>query len=634
MRSCSIRRRVYGRLAASVGLAAWLVGSILFSGCMTVGPDHTTPHSAPLHGNFQSPPPAGLPDPALDQWWAHFNDPVLQQLVMFAGQQNLTLQEAHWRIEAARRETGIVSSRLYPNIDGHAGYQYSKRSLNAQPYVAENGNPFDLFRTGYDTTWEIDLFGRIRRQREAAVADMQASIEDKHDLQRLLAADIATSYVNARLQHELLEIRQRYLTRDQQAGQIASAQFEAGKVGRLDVVQANARIYQTATELPAYEEQLGIETTRLCLLLGQNNDGRLRSVFQQGRVPVPSLIDIGVPADLLHRRPDVRRAEREVAAASARIGVAESDFYPRLGLLGTISLSSRNASELFARDSIAFGLGPSLQWNILQYGRIENNVGKNCAQWKAALARYQQTTLVAVQEVEAGLIAYHRGRERVEVLERASQAAEMAIVLAKQQYESGQVDYQRFLSAQSRALEAAEELAVARASVALALIQVYKAAGGGWKPLASCCPPQPITTTQVSPTEPGAAARPQSGTSGNGLPPQVLGESPMEDIPAPPPDPAAASLSPELFNSPSWPTAAGDSTPVTLAPPRLTRPTDGVVEDLRDQESDSSGAQLMSPIAVPTVPTPALRRLRPSASSSNKTPRVADAVLGVPGNLR
>ncbi|QEG42449.1 Outer membrane protein OprM precursor [Roseimaritima ulvae] len=604
------------------------------SGCMTVGPEHAVPESAPLHGGFHSPPPEGLQDPALDQWWAHFNDPVLQQLVMFAGQQNLTLQEAHWRIEAARRDTGIVSSRLYPNIDGHAGYQYSKRSRNAQPFVAENGSPFDLFRTGYDTTWEIDLFGRVRRQREAAVADMQAKIEDKHDLQRLLVADVATSYVNARLQHELLELRQQYLARQQEAVQLATAQFQAGKVSRLDVVQANALIYQTATEIPAYEQELGVETTRLCLLLGQSNDGRLRTVFERGRVPVPSLIDIGVPADLLTRRPDVRRAEREVAAACAEIGVAESDFYPRLGLLGTISLSSRNASEMFASDSIAFGMGPSLQWNILQYGRIENNVGKHCAQWKAAIARYQQTTLVAVQEVEAGLIAYHRGRDRVEVLERASQAAEMAIVLAKQQYQAGEVDYQRLLTAQTRALEAAEELAVARASVALALIKVYKAAGGGWKPLASCSPPQPITTMQPSPKDSEFDARPQSGKSGNGMPPQVLGESPMEDIPAPEPEPAAASLSPELFHSPSWSAAAPDSTPVTLAPPRLTRPTEGAEEALREQESDSSGAQLMTPIAVPTVPTPALRRLRPSPSKSNKAPRVADAVLGVPSNLR
>lgn len=590
---------------------------------MTVGPDHVVPASAPLHGSFQSPPPEGLQDPALDQWWAHFNDPVLQQLVMFAGQQNLTLQEAHWRIEAARRETGIVSSQLYPNIDGHAGYQYSKRSRNAQPFVAENGSPFDLFRTGYDTTWEIDLFGRVRRQREAAVADMQARIEDKHDLQRLLAADIATSYVNARLQHELLEIRQQYLARHREAVQIATAQFEAGKVGRLDVVQANARIYQTATELPAYEEQLGIETTRLCLLLGQSNDGRLRSVFEQGRVPVPSLIDIGVPADLLARRPDVRRAEREVAAASARIGVAESDFYPRLGLLGTISLSSRNASEMFASDSIAFGFGPSLQWNILQYGRIENNVGKNCAEWKAALTRYQQTTLVAVQEVEAGLIAYHRGRERIEVLERASQAAEMAIVLAKRQYQAGEVDYQRLLSAQNRALEAAEELAVARGSVALALIQTYKAAGGGWKPLASCSPPQPIAVTQAT-----ASQQPSDD-----LPPQVLGESPVESIPAPAPtepDQAPVSLSPRLFDSPSWPAAAADSAPVQLRAPRTSPAVDGASQDA----IDASGVQLFSPVAVPTVPAPALRRMQPSAKSPSKPARVADAVLGLPSNLR
>ena len=456
----------------------------LFAGCRAVGPNYRGTSAPALEPNFVNEPASSADTSATDNApisaasWEHFRDHRLDSLVQSALRDSPTLQELAWRINESRALLSIVSGQRDPFADAFATYERRKRSSNSQPFVAQNGDGFNFFSVGVDSRWELDLFGRIQRETEAAKADYQATIEDRNDLQRVLIADVIRAYIDVRLYQELLSQNQTNVSIQREALDKVQTRIQAGKVGRLDLVQLESRVGLTESDSPFYAEQLRLSFHRLALLVGQTPNSELEALIGVGsQLPILN-IATGVPMDLLRNRPDIRRAEREVAAACARIGVAESELYPKLALAGTVSLDSRKVSSLLNSDSVLFGFGPSFSWNILSLGRIERGIEIQKAQLQQAIQRYRQAVLVAVSEVEDGLASQQKNVTRLKILHKTVFDSGEAVHLASQQYEADRVTLERVVSNQRRLLRSSIELTQTRAELARASVGLIQAVGG------------------------------------------------------------------------------------------------------------------------------------------------------------
>lgn len=447
---------------------------VLAGGCATVGPDYQGPPRALDEQGFLN-PIKGATNPAQ---WNQFDDPVLPYLFSMALNDNLPLKEATWRITESRALVALASGQADPFADAFGTVESRKRSSNSQAFVGENGDPFAFISAGLSSRWEIDWFGRIQREVEAADAEYQATASDVANIRRILLGEIARAYVEFRLYQSLVEVNQANVQVQQSSLPLVKTRMEAGKVGKLDLVQLQSRISLTESDTPLFQERYLLAFNRLAVLLGQKPNTELKSmlgVLQQ--MPAPRF-STGVPADLLRRRADVRREERRLAAASARIGVEEAEFYPKLSLNGTLSLDSRNLTNLFDADSILYGIGPAVSWNILSLGRIERAIDIRHAQFQQAAYAYQQTVLTAVNEVESALVSFHENQKRVDILRRAKEEAQQAVELAEQQYGADRVSLERVLSNQRRLLRISLEAARVEANLAFAAVDLVQALGG------------------------------------------------------------------------------------------------------------------------------------------------------------
>lgn len=463
-------------------VVALLVLLVQATGCQIVGPDYGGVTPPPLGPNFyqaatrtsnhpmHQPPPMG---------WDSFGDMTMQGLIARAMRESPSVEELSWRINEARNVVRIVSGQTDPFADGVAGYERRKRSANSQPFVGSNGEPFSFFSVGVNSRWEIDLVGRIARETQAAVADHQATQEDLNDLRRVLAGDIARAYINLRLNQELLKQNETNLRIQQRSIEEVEDRIGAGKVGKLDLVQLKSRIGLTESESPVFEQAIAQNFHLIALLVGSTPGDDLSFLLRPTSQLIVPAFAPELPANLIRRRPDVRRAEREVAAACARIGVAEAEFYPRLNLLGTVSFDSRKFSDLLDYDSLVFAIGPGVSWNILSLGRIESQVNVQKAQLKQACARYRQSVLLAVSEVEDALVGQDQQRRRIEVLRKTRDDSADAVELAVDQYKADKASLERVVSNQRRLLQASLALAQARAEAAIASVNLYQAIGGG-----------------------------------------------------------------------------------------------------------------------------------------------------------
>ncbi|MCL4206762.1 MAG: efflux transporter outer membrane subunit [Pirellulaceae bacterium] len=470
-------------------------------------------------------------EPADDAcWWAVFNDPVLDGLIQATYHENLSLQIAGWRIIEARAQRGIAAGNLFPQQQGaNAGYSRNKFSDNMYPFGAFPGNrEFDNWMVGFDMAWELDLWGRIRRGVEAADANLEAQAEGYDDALVMLQAEVAAAY----LQMRTIEEQWRYARKNAELQRtslgLIQKRFEQGIVGELDVRQAGAELAITESLIPRLEQAHRQVQNGLCVLVGRP-PGSLQAELSEPR-PIPSPpaeVAVGIPADLLRRRPDVRRAERQAAAQSARIGMAEADFYPQLAITGTISFEAEQFGDLFNWQSLGGRVGPGLRWDLLNYGRIRNRVRVEDARFRQAVLAYQNTVLVANKEAEDAIVAYLREQQRVRLLEQATREVIRALEIGLRLYEQGVVDYQRVLDSQRAAVQQQDALAQSRGQVAINLVAVYKALGGGW---AMRCAdggfaPDAAVPAEILPDAPPA------------IPP------PAEGIPAP--SPAPATIPPE-----------------------------------------------------------------------------------------
>ena len=417
----------------------------------------------------------------LSRWWEQLNDPILSDLMERARAGNRDVRRAEASLRAARAQRGISKAALFPTAQAVAGASHSYG--NAESF---SGTDADLFSNGFDAGWEIDIFGKNRRALEAANATMQASQEDLRDELVSLFSEAALNYVETRAYQLVLTITESNLAVRVENCDITRWRREAGLTTQRDVDQAKLSLEQVRAQMPALKTSLEKAKHRLAVLVGQP-PGSLKELLAEAKpIPVPSEnIAIGVPADMLRRRPDIRSAERQLAAQTAQIGVAQAARYPSFSLTGSIGLESLTFSSLYSAGAKTAAGAANAAWTLFDGGALRESVNVQTALQEKALSFYESIVLTALEDVENALLAYANELERCRALDAAVRAGQSAYHLAQQQYMSGLVDFQTVLDTQQTLLDVQDDLVESQAEITADVIRLYKAIGGGWTPYAS-----------------------------------------------------------------------------------------------------------------------------------------------------
>ena len=477
-------------------LAMVLMGvSLLLAGCNStrqwwangfkMGPDYC-PAGGPVADEWLDDEDPNVVSEPMDYsyWWAVFRDPVLDELVDTAYHENLTIKIACQRIVEARAQRGIAFGNLFPQQQQIFG-SYSRNEFSDTSYPFGDfpiRKHFDDWITGFDASWELDIWGRVHRGIESADANLDAQVANYDDILVMVQAEVASAYLQLRTTEERLALAHENVELQKRTLQIIQHRFDQGVVSELDLRQAKSALAATRSLIPALEEGHRKAETGLCILLGL--PPQKLPALERGPQAIPEVppeVIVGIPAELLLRRPDIRRAEREAGAQCAQIGIATAELYPHIGISGNIAFNSEHFEELFAWDSITGSVGPGFQWNILNYGRIKNNIHVQDARFRQLVLQYQNTVLQANKEVEDGIVSFLKEKVRAQLLEEGVQETEKAAQLAMLQYEQGFADYQRVLDTQRALVQQQDGLAASRGKVAVNLVAVYKALGGGWQ---------------------------------------------------------------------------------------------------------------------------------------------------------
>jgi len=469
-----------------------IIIGLFLSGC-AVGPDFVRPVAPEEEEWIDSDNPQIKSEPAdLTDWWKVLNDPVLDSLIEKAYQQNLTLQIAGLRIMEARAQLGVAAGFQYPQVQEAAGSATANQISDNAPNARGIDKFFYNYDIGFDAAWELDFWGRFRRGVESAEANLLSSVAVYEDVLVTLTAEVARSYVFIRTFEEQIRIARENVKIQKRSLEIAEARFEGGLVTELDVQQARSLLRSTEASIPRFETSLRQARNALSVLLGMPPSELTDAMVGTGNIPMaPPEVIVGIPAELLRRRPDVRSAELQAAAQSALIGVAKADLYPRFSLIGSIGLQSseqggflsNNAhfGDLFDSDSITYFVGPSVQWPILNYGRITNRVRVQDARFEQLVVNYQNTVLNAYREVEDAMVGFLNSKEEVIYLSDSVKASKRSVDLSLIQYREGVADYQRVLDTQRFLTSEEDRLTVISGDVIVNLISMYKALGGGWQ---------------------------------------------------------------------------------------------------------------------------------------------------------
>lgn len=455
----------------------------LFAVGCTVGPNYQPPKvQMPEKWGEQRQEGMTNQPVGIAEWWKTFNDPVLDSLITRAMESNLDLRISEARIREARALRGIATADLWPSVDTSASYARSRRSLvnSSIPPVAPVER--NLYQAGFDASWEIDIFGGKRRAVEAAKADIDANVEDRRDVLVILLAEVARNYIEVRGFQRRLEIVQKNIQTQKEAVEITRAKFKAGLTSELSSIQAEALLASTQSEVPALESILKQAIHRISILLGQNPCALLSELSEKAPIPTASPeVPAGLPSDILRRRPDVRRAERELAAITARIGVATADLFPKFSLTGNFGLQAENLNAFTATGvSKHWSLGPTVRWPIFQAGRIRANIHAQNERQEQALLNYEKAVLISLEDVENALVACATEQVRVGKLIEAVNASRQAVALASELYSKGLADFLNVLDAERSLYKSEDDLVQSERTVSLNLVVLYKALGGGW----------------------------------------------------------------------------------------------------------------------------------------------------------
>jgi NodT family efflux transporter outer membrane factor (OMF) lipoprotein len=453
---------------------------LILTGCATVGPDYVPPDtsvSTTWYTQFKGGLTAEEMDPqALAAWWATLNDPKLSSLIDRAVLGNLDLKKALARVREARARRGMAKADLFPTLDATGSATWSRTSKDTG-----TGKTNDLYAASFDAGWELDIFGGVRRSVEAAGADLQATQEDLRNVLVSLLAEVALNYIDVRTSQVLIAVAEANLEAQNETYQLTQWRYEAGLSDELAVQQARYNLENTRSLIPAFRTRLEEAMNRIAVLLGEQ-PGKVHPELEK-RVPIPVTplnVAVGVPADLLRRRPDVRQAERQLAAQTARIGVATADLYPKFTLSGSIGLEAFSLSNLSSSGAWSLSGGPRITWAIFKGGAIRQNIEVQSALQEQALIQYEATILSALEEVENALVAYAEVQQRRQSLSEATQAAQKAVDLAQHRYQAGLTDFNNVLDAQRSLLSFQEQLAQSEGTVTSNLVRLYKSLGGGW----------------------------------------------------------------------------------------------------------------------------------------------------------
>jgi multidrug efflux system outer membrane protein len=482
------------RKALTDKLIAAAPALVLLAGC-AVGPDYREPKLA-VPASWQEAQQKGIEIRPVEmtRWWTTFNDPLLNSLVERAVKSNLDLRIAEARIREARASRVVVAAGAWPTVDVSASYRRNRTSENAlglgstAPQGAGNleqdllNLEQELFKTGFDASWEIDVFGGVRRSVEAADATIGASVESRRDVLVTLLGDVAKNYIDLRGFQRRLAVARANLKAQQDTLELTRIRFQAGLTSDLDVAQAEAQASTTTAQIPTLESALKQAAYSLDLLLGLSPGALWNDLANETTIPsLPPEVLVGLPSDLLRRRPDIRFAERQLAASTAQIGAAMADLFPKFSLTGAAGLQSISASDWFTGRSRYWSIGPTISWPIFDAGRIRANIEVRNAQQEQALTQYEKTVLAAFGDVEKSLVNYSREQARQQALTNAVASNRRAVEMANELYVRGLNDFLNVLDTQRSLYAAEDDLAQSEATMAANLVALYKALGGGWE---------------------------------------------------------------------------------------------------------------------------------------------------------
>ena len=423
-------------------------------------------------------------DADLRTWWTALGDPVLDRLIQRASAGNLDLRDALARVDEARARRGVARGDWFPALDGTGAYSRNRLSESTnQEEPPGRGRTDDSYMTGFDASWELDVFGRVRRSVESADANLLASVENYRDVLVILYADVARNYVDVRTFQERVRLSLENVKTQTGSLSLTRDRNRAGLVGDLDVRQAELNLASTEAFVPLLRQQLAAAVHRLGVLLGEHPSALDAELSAQAPIPLPpERIRVNVPADLVRQRPDIRTAERTLAAETAQIGVATADLYPRFSLLGTFAFDAVSIADWIKGGSISYGFGPAFRWSLFDGGRIRSNIEVEDAQTERALVAYEQTVLNALEDVENSITFFVEENERRDDLQRAVTAASEAVKLVNTLYRTGLTDFQNVLDTERSLFLQQDEHAASQGAVTQNLIRLYRSLGGGWSP--------------------------------------------------------------------------------------------------------------------------------------------------------
>ena len=466
----------------------------LLAGCTKMGPDFARPDAWWKPDSWLATAPATpaprvsvpVAEPFDHAWWKLLGDPLLNEMQEQLATANLDLRTADFRLAGARAQLGITEAATTPGMNVGASYARQQFSRNGPNSGSRLRNPFNVFQFGLDLSWEVDLWGRVARLVEASEAQVAASEEARRDLTVVASAELARSYLTLRgVQRKISIFRQNLeiarqnqaLTRDRAAG---------GLTTDLDVANASAQVATVEAQLPALEEQQSRLVNAISMLLGEQPGARLAALAAPRALPpVPPRVPVGVPGELTRRRPDIRMAEANLHVATAVIGVAKADFFPRVTLSGSGAIQALNVEKLSEWSSRTYGFGPQVTLPLFEGGRLRRTLELREAQQQEAALVYQRTVLMALHEVDNALTAYGTEQRRRDRVQQAVAESRRALGLARLRYEQGVADFLQVLTAQRLLLAAEQDLADSTTAVSLNLVQLYRALGGGWDPAAA-----------------------------------------------------------------------------------------------------------------------------------------------------
>lgn len=463
-------------------LSILIVSGLSCSACTMLGPDFTSPEPEVPENWSEYPSFPKVVAEENIEWWKQFNDPTLDHLIQTAYKQNLSLRTAGLRILESRAQLGLVKGNIFPQ----------SQNLNGDLMTIGSTGPssnryYNAASIGFDVGWEIDFWGKFSRSIESADASLFASIADYDDVLVTLTAEVARNYISVRTLEERIRLARKNSDLQRDGLQLVGHQFEAGTVTELDVQQALSLLNSTLATIPSLQSTLQQTRNGLAVLLGVFPEGLGEFLSGVGTIPTVELeVAVGVPADLLRRRPDIRKAEMQTAAQSAQVGVAVTELYPSFTLFGSLGWSANDIGgsslgDIFDSNSFSYSFGPAFKWNILNYGRIKNQIRIQDARLEQLLSSYQNIVLNAAREVEDSMTALVYAQKEAEFLQLGVTSSERSVELSLLQYEEGFADYQRVLDSTRALTQKQDQYAQLQGKVATDFISMYKALGGGWQ---------------------------------------------------------------------------------------------------------------------------------------------------------